>query len=136
MTFEQAAVADAAMFPVIHRPATPNYPFGPFVVERPMPASKQDIAELRQIYRWAKSSKAPREARERILADALAKALTYLEEPDTRVNVVGYILAALHQSMRKVGPNVWAVRDRDLQHWALSQIEELLGGPFHPHQDS
>lgn len=113
----------------LRAPFTPNYPDGPFQAI-PMPASKHEIDGLRAILRYARSLRTL-DTTDRMLADALERALAYLEEPDSRVNVMRYILGALHASMRKVphSANVWHAIDRDLQDWAMRQIEDLLG-PF------
>lgn len=113
----------------LRQPWTPNYPAGPYLVE-PMPASKHEIDGLRSILRYARSLRTM-DSTARMLADALERALAYLEEPDSRVNVMRFILGALHASMRKVphSANVWHAIDRDLQDWAMRQIEDLLG-PF------
>lgn len=102
-----------------------------------MAATQADIAQLKNLLNWARSSNAAREPKERILADALERALMYLEEPDERRNVVGYVLNALHQSYRRSN-GTYVVRDRDLHDWAIQQIEGMFGGPHteehHPHQ--
>lgn len=118
----------AAAIRWLDEPFRPNYPLGPFAVEAPMPATQADIAQLRGLLRWARSSNAQREPKERVLADALERAIAYLEEPDERKNVVGYILNALHQSYKSMN-GTFVVRDRDLHDWAIQQINDMFGGP-------
>lgn len=120
---------------LVREPFHANYPDGPFQAT-PMPASKHEIEGLRAILRYARSLR-HLDSTARMLADALDRALAYLEEPDSRVNVMRYILGALHASMRKVphSANTWHAIDRDLQDWAMRQIEDLLG-PFPTGDDS
>lgn len=104
------------------RPAEPAAP----IVERPMPATKEDIEQLRALLRWARSTRADTLTREKQLADGLERALNYLGEPDQRKNVMLWILSALRQSMRKLHGNLWVVTDRDLNDWAMRQLEDMF----------
>lgn len=124
-----AGAARAAVRQLEREHFQPNYPAGPFQAT-PMPASKHEIDGLHAILRYARSLRTM-DTTARMLADALERALAYLEEPDSRVNVMRFILGALHASMRKLphSSNVWHAVDRDLQDWAMRQIEDLLG-PF------
>lgn len=117
----------------LKEPFHPNYPLGQFSVEAPMPATKADIAHLKSLLSWARSTNVHKEAKERVLADALERAIAYLEEPDERKNVVGMILNALHQSYKRTDYGGYVVRDRDLHDWAIEQIEAMFGGPHTPH---
>lgn len=114
-------------------PFVPNYPFGVVKLDRPMPATQNDLHELKAVVRWLRGAR-NFTTRERVAADALERAIAYLEEPGARTSVVTYILSALHQSMRRVknDSNIWVPVDRDLNDWALRQIEDMFGGPFQP----
>lgn len=108
--------------------AAPGRRPAPFVVENPMPATPQEVEELRALLRWAKADRgnaAAGQLRERALRDGLEKAIAYLAEPDSRVNVVRFILSALRQSMVRQ-PGLWVCRDRDLQTWALDQVATMF----------
>lgn len=97
-----------------------------------MTASKQDIDELRRVLTWVRSNTGPANAalRERMLGDALERAITLLAEPDARASTLGWVLAALYQSVRRspAGNNVWFIVDRDLYAWAMEQVEKLTEG--------
>lgn len=91
-----------------------------------MPASEDDIRDLRALLRWARSTRADTLTREKLLAEGLERALAYLSEPDQRKNVMLWILSALRQSMRKLHGNLWVVTDRDLNDWAMRQLEDMF----------
>lgn len=97
-----------------------------FIVDRPMPATKAEIEELRGYLRWAQQHRGESAVRERVLADALQKALAYLEEPDARQNVVRFVLAGLFHSVVK-RHGMYIIRDRDLNTWSHDQLAELFG---------
>lgn len=116
----------------LRRPFRPSYMRGPVTMELPMPATPDDIASIRQIANWAKRHKLT--PTERMLHDALQRALTYLEEPDSRKTIMLHILSALRHSMTpKVGDGgkMWVTVDRDLHNWAMEQIEQMFPNAGH-----
>lgn len=101
-----------------------------------MPATKDDIEHLKGLVRWARTTGAKKHHADNVMAEALEKAIGYLEEPDRRRNIVGYVLAALHRSMRHVkdgNSDMWIVVDRELHTWAMGQIESMF--PHKPGTD-
>lgn len=98
----------------------------PYIVERPMPATPKDIDELRGLLRWAEGLRGPiSHPHAAALKEGLKKALHFLEDPDRRINRALFILSAIRQSMHQREDGFWQVADRDLQGWALQQIDEL-----------
>lgn len=99
---------------------------------RPMTATKQDLDQLRGVLTWVRSNSGPAHSalRERMLADALERAIALLADPDARSSTLGWVLAALRQSVRRspAGNNLWFVVDRDLYTWAMEQVERLTEG--------
>lgn len=105
----------------------------PHVEYRAMAPTLRDIEELRVVLKWVRANKGPAQSatRERMLADALERAIALLAEPETRCSALGWVLAALRQSVRRSpqSNNTWFIVDRDLYTWAMEQVEKLTSGP-------
>lgn len=95
-----------------------------------MPATPDDIRELRELLRWYRGRKSTvqfdRDRETKAIVAGLERALEYLEHPDRRINRALFILAALRQSMKRGDGGIWMVVDRDLQTWALEQAEAMF----------
>lgn len=100
---------------------------------RPMPATRQQAADLRRgirsIIRWAKSpgSKAGKVDREQVLLDALEAALRELDAAPN--SLAAWIIGAMFASLRKTEPasaeRMWVVTDRKLFDEACDALEFL-----------
>jgi c-di-GMP-related signal transduction protein len=97
------------------------------MVQNPMPATQEDIDELKRLLKWSRTARSG-VAKEQVLVSAIEKALSYLEQPDGRRNVILFCLSALRQSVRKGSDktNVWYVTDHVLYDWAMEQIHEMF----------
>lgn len=98
----------------------------PYMVE-PMPADAKEIAELKQILRWATTRRKHLSAPEQVLTDALARAIAYIEAPGKRKNILLFILSALRRSMAR-RDNIWVCIDRELQTDALDLLAAMIPG--------
>lgn len=110
-------------------PAIKIWPTCPvaYTMERlPMPATDEEIEELRHLMRWAEGLKGPiAEKHADMLRDGLRRAMKLIDRPK-HINIAKLLLAAIKQAGHwDSSGNFWIIHDRELYNWAIREIEKF-----------
>lgn len=116
-----AALAEVIEFP--YSPPTAGR------AELPMPATEDEIEELRGLLKWAKERHKAHDFRDRDMAyealeAGLRKAIDLIGPPERRSGMALILLGAIYHSMRKMG-DYWVTIDRATLNDALTMTEQL-----------